>query len=83
MSWKEMSVEGLEKTPCSRKGNAGGKPKRPRIITIDNVMETVTYTSTSTITESAFTTATFSVSVRTSLAGRLFGALSHFSFPAR
>merc|ERR1712228_82657 len=63
LSWKEMSVEGLEKTPCSRKGNSGGKQKRPRIITIDNVMETVTYTSTSTITESAFTTATFSVSL--------------------
>ena len=62
MTWKEMAVEGLEETPCSRKRN-GANPKRPRIITIDNVQETVIFTSTATITESAFTTATFSVSV--------------------
>merc|ERR1711953_557322 len=62
MTWKEMAVEGLEDTPCSRKRN-GANPKRPRIITIDNVQETVIFTSTATITESAFTTATFSVSL--------------------
>ena len=73
-----MSVEGLEKTPCSRKGHGGDKQKRPRIITIDNVMETVTYTSTSTITESAITTATFSVSVRGNLAGGFFVKLNNF-----
>ena len=67
MTWKEMAVEGLDETPCARNRN-GAKPKRPRIITIDNVQETVIFTSTATITESAFTTATFSVSVRANLA---------------
>ena len=64
MSWKEMAVEGLEATPCSRKANQKAN-KRPRIITIDKVKETVTFTSTSIITETdTATTATFSVSVR-------------------
>jgi len=63
LSWKEMAVEGLEETPCSRKSHGHGNPKRPRIITIDNVVETVTYTSTSTIEETAIATATFSVSL--------------------
>jgi len=63
LSWKEMAVEGLEETPCSRKSHGHGNHKRPRIITIDNVVETVTYTSTSTIEETAIATATFSVSL--------------------
>ena len=63
MTWKEMAVEGLEETPCSRKRH-GANPKRPRIITIDNVQETVTLTTTSIITEPATATATFTVSVK-------------------
>ena len=75
MTWKEMAVEGLDETPCKRNG---APPKRPRIITIDNVQETVIFTSTSTITESAFITATFSVSVRGKLAGGFFVKLNNF-----
>ena len=62
LSWKEMAVEGLEATPCSRKANKANK--RPRIITIDNVQETVTLTTTSIITEPATATATFTVTVK-------------------
>lgn len=68
----------MEETPCARKRSGGKKHKRPRIITIDNVIETLTLTTTTTITESAITTATFSVSVRTSLAGGFFVKLNHF-----
>ena len=82
MSWREMAVEGLEATPCSRKANQKAN-KRGRIITIDNVMETVTFTSTSTITESDWNTATFSVSVRLWLAGGFFVNLKNFLIPAR
>ena len=57
-----MAVEGLEATPCSRKANKANK--RPRIITIDNVQETVTLTTPSIITEPATATATFTVTVK-------------------
>ena len=67
-----MAVDGLEETPCSRKSHGHGKPQRPRIITIDKVQETVTYTSTSIVTEPAMATATFSVSVRTKLIAGVF-----------
>ena len=70
----------MEETPCARKRSGGKKHKRPRIITIDNVIETLTLTTTTTITESAITTATFSVSVRTSLAGGFFVKLINFCY---
>jgi len=59
LRWSEMIMEGQETPACSRKDLG----KRPRIFTVDNVVETVTYTSTSTIIETGFNTATFTVSL--------------------
>merc|ERR1712241_1117558 len=59
LRWSEMMMEGQETPACSRKDLG----KRPRIFTVDNVVETVTFTTTSTIIETGFDTATFTVSL--------------------
>jgi len=59
LRWSEMLMESQETPACSRKDLG----KRPRIITVDQVVETKTFTTTSTITETGFSTATFSVSL--------------------
>merc|ERR1711913_128027 len=70
LRWSEMEMEDqqrmgdmeLEGSHCARNGIPH---KRPRIFTIDNEVKTVTYTTTSTIIETAPATATFSVTLDT------------------
>merc|ERR1712062_230736 len=59
LRWGDMELEGSH---CARNGIPH---KRPRIFTIDNEVKTVTYTTTSTIIETAPATATFSVTLDT------------------
>ena len=70
MSWSEASVDKAH-SACGRSG-LEGEDKRARILALANEVVTKSLTSTSTITETAANTVTFSVQVACTTAGFTF-----------
>merc|ERR1712198_265748 len=70
LTWKEVAIDGRSRSSCARSDH---DEKRARIIGLANEVVTVSLTSTSTMTETAATTKTFSVMVSCTTAGFTFG----------
>merc|ERR1712029_1107812 len=70
LTWKEVAIDGRSRSSCARSDH--GDEKRARIIALANEVVTLSLTSTSTITETAATTKTFSVAVPCTTAGFSF-----------
>ena len=60
LTWKEVAIDGRSRSSCARSDH---DEKRARIIGLANEVVTVSLTSTSTMTETAATTKTFSIMV--------------------
>merc|ERR1712029_49148 len=70
LTWKEVALNGKSRSSCARSDH---DDKRARIIALANEVVTLSLLSTSTITSTAATTKTFSVSVSCTTAGFTFG----------